>query len=378
MNKRILAALAVAATVVATAQTKITFDTADYGALGVYDTWEESPFRLGKMKGNVRVDDNRFKDAEGNGVQNTSPKMLVVERSRFGSNTFGARIGLTQPLPTSEEPQYLHALVRREKGDSRVMLVGLGKRESFADEPDSIEQFWVVAEQQPVAGQWRDMVFPMRTVSGVRLYSLVIVPDLASPHELKDDFLCYIDEIEVNSNPQPRTSRGPRAAAAADTVALYLKPGELWGSEMSIDLNGDGLYDAAERVAAGGTVPTTVRPGIYRAQMQGREVMVNIHAERVGVNARAFNGNIRNAQGESTFQAPFHEDLELRVVAAPGFRRGSITVRHGYNLDGPQCVGGITQWHEETLAPGVSGTLTIPARLLDGDVSIVGEFVQEK
>lgn len=379
MKRGIFAALAVAATVGAAAQTKITFDTADYGALGVYDTWEESPFRLGKMTGNVRVEANSFKDTEGGGVKNASPKMLVVERSRFGSNTFGARIGLRQPLPTSEEPQYLHALVRREKGDSRVMLVGLGKRESFADEPDSVEQFWVVAEQQPVAGQWSDMVFPMRTVSGVRLYSLVIVPDLASPHELKDDFLCYIDEIEVNSDPLPRTARrAPGDVAAADTVALYLKPGERSANEVSIDLDADGQYGAAERLAAGGTVPATARPGIYRARMQGSEVMVNIHADRVGVNARAFNGNIRNAQGESTFEAPFRRDLELRVVAAPGFRRGSITVRHGYNLDGPQRVGGITQWHEETLAPSASATLTIPARLLDGDVSIVGEFVQEK
>ena len=37
----------------AKAQTTITFDTEDYKAIGVYDKWEESPFRTGELEGNA-------------------------------------------------------------------------------------------------------------------------------------------------------------------------------------------------------------------------------------------------------------------------------------------------------------------------------------
>ena len=43
-----------------TAQTNITFEEQDYKALGVYDTWEESPFRTGKLNGNYAVIDNHL------------------------------------------------------------------------------------------------------------------------------------------------------------------------------------------------------------------------------------------------------------------------------------------------------------------------------
>lgn len=470
MKKTALAILAALYAVAAAAQTGITFDSDDYAAIGVYDTWEQSPFRLGtpRLKGDVEVTANRFK-ADTAGVDNTSPNVLALRRSRFGSNTFGARIWLKHPLPTSEEAQYLHALVRKPN-TTKVMLVGLGKRESFAEEPDSIEQFWVVAEQTPVAGQWCDMVFPMRTVSGVRLYSLVIVPDLASPHKLADDFTCHIDEIEVNSDPRPRTrakagagipyyveirqdtaksdgtgsprslwfwSGGERVSgidlrvAGSNAATPYanatgptdtrvsLKPGEeyravytcsgggITRAAMYVDYNNDGQFDPRSETLCSTakpgefptlTIPASTRPGIYRLRLKygGGEIadaysirhgegmldiLLNIHADTVGVNARAFNGNIRNTKGESTFRAPFGQELKLKVVPAPGFRRGSVVVRHGYNLDGPQYAGGNAQWHETALPPGkisADGTLILPRSCVDGDISIVGTFIQKR
>lgn len=469
MKKTALIILAALYAIAAAAQTKITFDSDDYAGIGVYDTWEQSPFRLGtpRLRGDVEVIANRL-NADTAGVGNPSPKVLALRRSRFGSNTFGARIWLKRPLPTSEKAQYLHALVRKPN-TTKVMLVGLGKRESFAEEPDSIEQFWVVAEQTPVAGQWCDMVFPMRTVSGVRLYSLVIVPDLASPHNLADDFTCLIDEIEVNSDPQPRTRakagagipyyveirqdtaksggawspaslwfwRGDErvsgcdlrpgksnaappysnAAGRADT-RLCLKPGEEYRATytcnggdiahaaMYIDYNNDGQFDPRSETLCTSakpgelsslTIPASTRPGIYRMRLKygGGEIadaysikkgegmldiLLNIHADSVGVNARAFNGNIRNANGESTFRAPFGKELKLKVVPAPGFTRGSVAVRHGYNLDGPQYAGGNAQWIETTIPPdkiSADGTLTLPGSCADGDISIVGTFIQK-
>ena len=36
----------------------IKFDSLDYKSLGVYDKWEHSPFRSGKLKGNWKIVDN--------------------------------------------------------------------------------------------------------------------------------------------------------------------------------------------------------------------------------------------------------------------------------------------------------------------------------
>ena len=189
----------------AAAQTSVTFDTQDYKSVGVYDTWEESPFRTGTLEGNAQVINNCFNNT-GAGISNKTTKILGVQRSRFGSNTFGVRVDLNSPLSTSETTKYVHVLVYKPN-TSKVMLVGLGKRESFTEEPTDIEQFWVESNYSMTANQWCDMVFPIKTVTGVKVYSFVIVPDLASPHALTQDYACYIDQIEVNSSSSQR--RGP-------------------------------------------------------------------------------------------------------------------------------------------------------------------------
>ena len=78
----------------------IDFETTDgYTAIGVYDTWEASPFRTGKLEGNAAVIPNPFREAspQATAPANPTTKVLAVQRSRFGSNTFGARIDLTHP-----------------------------------------------------------------------------------------------------------------------------------------------------------------------------------------------------------------------------------------------------------------------------------------
>lgn len=206
MKKNILALTFAAFALSATAQTlSITFDTEDYGTIGVYDTWEESPFRTGKLEGNAQVIDNHLTNTSS-GISNKTSKILGVQRSRFGSNTFGAKIELPTKVATTETTQYVHVLIYKEN-TTPVMLVGLGKRESFTDEPTTVEQFWVKSSYTPKSGQWCDMVFPIKTVTGVSIYSLVVVPDLSSPHALTADYACYIDEIEINSSSSQR--KGP-------------------------------------------------------------------------------------------------------------------------------------------------------------------------
>lgn len=206
--KKTIIALLLPLSLTAQAQTKITFDTnpQEYKAVGVYDTWEESPFRTGQLKGNAKVIAN-FTKGQSSGVANETDSIVGVQRSRFGSNTFGVRIDLKTPIQTSETTQYVHVLVNKPN-TSKVMLVGLGKRNTsaFADEPNTVEQFWVESSYSYSAeNQWIDMVFPVKTVTGVEIHSLVVVPDLMSPHNYKADFACYIDQIEVNSSPKQRT-----------------------------------------------------------------------------------------------------------------------------------------------------------------------------
>lgn len=205
MNHKIYTLALSALSLAAAAQTSVTFDTQDYKNVGVYDTWEESPFRTGTLEGNAQVIDNCFNNT-GAGISNKTTKILGVQRSRFGSNTFGVRVDLNSPLSTSETTKYVHVLVYKPN-TSKVMLVGLGKRESFTEEPTDIEQFWVESNYSMTANLWCDMVFPIKTVTGVKVYSFVIVPDLASPHTLTSDFACYIDQIEINSSSSQR--RGP-------------------------------------------------------------------------------------------------------------------------------------------------------------------------
>ena len=73
------------------AQIAINFEVQDYKSLGVYDTWEASPFRTGQLQGNYAVVDNHLTAEEEmlGAAPNTSAKILAVQRSRFGSNTFG-------------------------------------------------------------------------------------------------------------------------------------------------------------------------------------------------------------------------------------------------------------------------------------------------
>ena len=60
MNHKIYTLALSALSLAAAAQTSVTFDTQDYKSVGVYDTWEESPFRTGTLEGNAQVINNCF------------------------------------------------------------------------------------------------------------------------------------------------------------------------------------------------------------------------------------------------------------------------------------------------------------------------------
>ena len=156
----------------ASAQTTITFDSKDYESVTVYDKWEKSPFRTGALGGNAAVTANPdTKVDEVMGVApNPTANVVALQRSRFGSNTFGVRINLKEPIRMTKQLQYIHIMtyLKDKPADSRLMVIGLGKRieDSWNWQTGDEEQFWAVTNTNvaPKDG-WQDVVVSFKGFS---------------------------------------------------------------------------------------------------------------------------------------------------------------------------------------------------------------------
>lgn len=192
-------------------QTICDFETADsYKKVSVYDTWADSPFRTGRLKGNAKVVNNHLNDTDITlgYAPNTSSKILGVQRSRFGSNTFGALVELKEPMALKKQTQYVHIKMHAPKS-SKVMLIGLGNRTDRPHQPKTTEQFWSVPRNQVEANKWCDIVFPISGANGINIYSLLVVVDRESPHALSADYAAYIDDIILSTSSDPFFSSTP-------------------------------------------------------------------------------------------------------------------------------------------------------------------------
>ena len=207
----------------AKAQTTITFDTEDYASVGVYDKWEESPFRTGTLEGNAAVASNpsTTPDEVLGIAPNSTGKVVAFQRSRYASNVYGVRIDLKEPIRVTKQLQYIHVMtyLKDKPTASRMMVIGLGKRleESWSGQAkDDVEQFWslTTTNVEPKDG-WQDIVVSFKGFSyskeenensGIDLHSLVIVPDVRTPDEDASDWVAYFDEIVVDGNPDKRFS----------------------------------------------------------------------------------------------------------------------------------------------------------------------------
>ena len=475
-------------------------DASGYKSIGVYDTWEESPFRTGKLQGNCAVVDNFLPttDLEGS-IVNDSKKILGIQRSRFGSNTFGARIDLNTPFNINPTLQYVHVKMHKPvKG--RVMLVALGKRPDRPGQSNDVEQAWAYSTSASAVDQWFDAVFPIKGCNGVQVHSLVIVPDVSSPQELTSDFVAYIDDIEVNNSSEPRfltksyyglnfdesaTSGKPgryienikltSPSAGAQTIAvgsaspqliyrnftdnvfkakagetltpsIAYKNGDWMNGFVYVDLKNDGKFDASfdetthkategcdlmsyyyietvenqsgykyDGTAISGNnrnnlttptfkLPENLTPGFYRMRYKvdwgnldpaGRmtstnsiqqnggyivDVRLNVHADKVNLSAASRNGYITLSDGTElvNYKTDFGKAIVIKATPAPGFKVDSITIFHGYNLQGDQVNEYGTKQYETLVVRAkdfsADGTYTIPAALVDGDISIDGQF----
>lgn len=196
-----------------TEEVRIDFENQNYKALGVYDTWKKSPFRsqnkqAAVLEGNVQVVSNIDKNYDEilKATPNASDNVLGFQRSRFGSNTFGARIDLKQPFALTKETKYVHVMIHKPKA-GRTMLIGLGKRTDRAGQSVDTEQFWELSTREVEPNKWVDAVFPVKGAGGIEIHSLVVVVDCEDTNGLKDDFLAYIDNIVVNNEAFTTTNR---------------------------------------------------------------------------------------------------------------------------------------------------------------------------
>ena len=487
-----------------TEEVRIDFENQNYKALGVYDTWLKSPFRsqngqTAALEGNVQVVSNIDKNYDEilKATPNASNNVLGFQRSRFGSNTFGARIDLKQPFALTKETKYVHVMIHKPKA-GRTMLIGLGKRTDRAGQSIDTEQFWELSTREVEPNKWVDAVFPVKGAGGIEIHSLVVVVDCEDTNGMKDDFLAYIDNIVVNNEAFTttnredypmnynkdakcsRTDRGLKGISLGDqTFSVYgdittstpaytylskqaflAKPGEtlnpavqykgIWmHSYVYLDLNNNGRFEpkveggqivpnagnellaysflggedensgfnsAGTEISGNGrntlvmpefTLPSDLQHGFYRMRYKvdwnsadaggsiennnhilnngggAIDVRLNVHGDNVKIYQGALNGKVVAEDGTELngISIPFGKPYTIKMKPEHGFNFSGLKVRHGYNLTGDSISHGTYQYVDELISRerfNADGTFTLPAEMIDGDVSLEGIFIDAK
>ena len=487
-----------------TEEVRIDFENQNYKALGVYDTWKKSPFRsqngqTAALEGNVQVVSNIDKNYDEilKATPNASDNVLGFQRSRFGSNTFGARIDLKQPFALTKETKYVHVMIHKPKA-GRTMLIGLGKRTDRAGQSVDTEQFWELSTREVEPNKWVDAVFPVKGAGGIEIHSLVVVVDCEDTNGLKDDFLAYIDNIVVNNEAFTttnredypmnynkdakcsRTDRGLKGISLGNQTfnvygdittstpaytylskqAFLAKPGEtlnpavqykgVWmHSYVYLDLNNNGRFEpkveggqivpnagnellaysflggedensgfnsAGTEISGNGrntlvmpefTLPSDLQHGFYRMRYKvdwnsadaggsiennnhilnngggAIDVRLNVHGDNVKIYQGALNGKVVAEDGTELngISIPFGKPYTIKMKPEHGFNFSGLKVRHGYNLTGDSISHGTYQYVDELIPRerfNADGTFTLPAEMVDGDVSLEGIFIDAK
>ncbi len=227
-----------------TNQTLCDFETeASYQSVGVYDTWAESPFRTNVLHGNAAVVANHLNgtDAVLGYAPNPSSYILGVQRSRFGSNTFGALVGLQEPFALTKTQQYVHVMIYTPK-ETSVMLIGLGNRDDRPQQSPLTEQFWSTSTSKVSAGRWSDAVFPISGANGITIRNLLVVVDRNSTHDMTEDYAAYIDNIVLSDQKTPFFSATPYPINYDESTTLSRS--DRYTSTISL-VSGDGTQTAS-------------------------------------------------------------------------------------------------------------------------------------
>lgn len=157
------------------------------------------------------------------------------------------------------------------------------------------------------------------------------------------------------------------------------------------------------------TIPSDVKPGIYRMRykvdwdnvdpggntLSGNDIKknggvivdtrINVHGETAHVTVKGADykkGTLSLADYSAELNnqdVEFGKDLTIAVVVKDGYDFSSLSIKHGYCLDGEAVVDGLRQWQENTIMAYTAkdDKITIPARYIDGDVEITVNFAAE-
>ena len=157
------------------------------------------------------------------------------------------------------------------------------------------------------------------------------------------------------------------------------------------------------------TIPSDVKPGIYRMRykvdwdcvdpggntLSGNDIKknggvivdtrINVHGETAHVTVKGADekkGTLSLADYSAELNnqdVEFGKDLTIAVNVKDGYNFSSLSIKHGYCLDGEAVVDGLRQWQENTIMAYTAkgDKITIPASYIDGDVEITVNFAAE-
>lgn len=157
------------------------------------------------------------------------------------------------------------------------------------------------------------------------------------------------------------------------------------------------------------TIPSDVKPGIYRMRykvdwdcvdpggntLSGNDIKknggvivdtrINVHGETAHVTVKGADekkGTLSLADYSAELNnqdVEFGKDLTIAIAVKDGYNFSSLSIKHGYCLDGEAVVDGLRQWQENTIMAYTAkgDKLTIPASYIDGDVEISVNFAAE-
>ncbi len=157
------------------------------------------------------------------------------------------------------------------------------------------------------------------------------------------------------------------------------------------------------------TIPSDVKPGIYRMRykvdwdcvdpggntLSGNDIKknggvivdtrINVHGETAHVTVKGADekkGTLSLADYSAELNnqdVEFGKDLTIAIAVKDGYNFSSLSIKHGYCLDGEAVVDGLRQWEENTIMAYTAkgDKITIPASYIDGDVEITVNFAAE-
>ena len=157
------------------------------------------------------------------------------------------------------------------------------------------------------------------------------------------------------------------------------------------------------------TIPSDVKPGIYRMRykvdwdcvdpggntLSGNDIKknggvivdtrINVHGETAHVTVKGTDekkGTLSLADYSAELNnqdVEFGKDLTIAVVMKDGYDFSSLSIKHGYCLDGEAVVDGLRQWQENTIMAYTAkdDKITITANKKDRDVEITVNIAAE-